>query len=283
MRESEFDLLIKEHSGSIDNVLVSPALAKHVLDHYNPGNRKLKLQNAQTFAKRIQRGLQVNTGEPIIFAKEGVLNSGQHRLLGVVLAGMPTVMDFRFGIPRQYFSSTDTGSKRVAADVLSIEGSNSPMAAAAALKLLLAYEVGLPASYQNRGIGNEEIQAASHRWSGVIQAINLNQIYLRRRGLQNASTNAFTFLALLAAEEDVVRQFLYLVESGLTRTKQDAPRLLRERMLNEERLRRGDRTSIIERLALFIKAWNHWRAGERPNRLVWKPDEPFPKMDVRLP
>jgi hypothetical protein len=252
-------------------------MANYILDRYNTGNRRLRVRHANNFSTTIKRGGWENTGEPVIFAQEGVLNNGQHRLEGIIRSNTSVVMDLRFGIPRKAFANTDTGAKRLAGDVLSIMGSTNPFAAAAAVKLLIAYEAGLPDSYTT-SLDNDQILHAFRRWPDVERAVDLTHAKISRRGFMNASSNAFTLLALRQVQEPTVIEFLSLVESGLTRAKNDAPRLLRERLLTDEKLSRGSRTAIVERLALFIKAWNFWCETERPNRLRWSPTEPFPVM-----
>lgn len=273
----ELDRLIREHHGTKDDVLMTPVMAAYILNTYNTGNRKLRNRHANNFAKTIKRGGWENTGEPIIFAKEGILNSGQHRLEGVVRSRTPAVMDVRFGIPRRAFANTDTGAKRLAGDVLSIVGSTSPYAAAAAVKLLLAYEAGLPGGYAQT-MDNDEILLGFERWPDIEDAVDVTHKMIARRGFLNASSNAFTFLALRQTDAKITKEFLGLVESGLTKARNDAPRLLRERLLIDEKLARGSRPAVIERLALFIKAWNYWRLNERPKKLTWMPNETFPVM-----
>ena len=285
LTESQLDDLIKTHRGTLDDVLMTPVLAAYILKHYNTGNRRLRANHANSFSRALTDGRWLNTGEAVIFAREGLLNSGQHRLEGIVRSQIPAVMDLRFGIPREAFAITDTGAKRQAADVLSIEGSINSSGTAAAIKLLLAYEDGLPVSYNSRAkTGNDEVLVAYRRWPGMERAVGMAKTKLHRKGFVNASSGAFTFMALLETDEETVTAFLDLVESGLTRARDDAPRLLRERILADGSTR-GDRATVIERLALFIKAWQFWREGTRPKpqALRWLSTEAFPKMNVTLP
>lgn len=274
----ELDRLVREYRGTLTDVVITPTMAVYILDNYNTGNRHMRSRHANAFAATIQRGSWLNTGEPLIFAAEGVLNNGQHRLEAIVRANTATAMDIRFGIPREAFANTDTGAKRLAGDVLSIMGSTSPFAAAAAIKLLLAYETGkLPEAYAVR-IDNDQVMRGFERWPDIEATVDLTHRILARRGFTNASSNAFAFLALRQVERQTVEQFLSLVESGLAVAKNDAPRLLRERLLSDEKLRSASRAAIIERFALFIKAWIFWCNSERPKALRWSPSEGFPVM-----
>ncbi|CAM6054949.1 unnamed protein product [Sphagnum tenellum] len=284
IQAEELDQLIKTHHGTLDDVLMTPTMAAYILKRYNTGNRHLRNNHANGFAETLKRGGWENTGEAVVFAREGILNNGQHRLEGIVRSGIPAVMDIRFGISRKAFAITDTGAKRQAGDVLSISGSRSPFASAATIRMLLAYKAGLPSSYNSTSkVGNAEILEAYNNWPDVEAAILITKGGLSRRGFVNAASNAFTFLAIRQSNVKTVEEFLELVETGLTKTKNDAPRLLRERILSDgQTFGRGTRESIVERFALFIKAWNFWRAGERPAHLRWRTGEAFPEIKVNF-
>jgi hypothetical protein len=264
-------------------LLVTPTIAAFLLER-NTGNRKLRQTRVDEIAELIKKGRYQNTGEPIIMSDEGILNNGQHRLYGVVAAGQSVEMDLRFGIARKAFQVTDTHSKRLAGDVLADMGDVSVFAVAAAARLLLAYERGLPAGLWTK-VQNDEIADAVDRWPDLHDAVRLVQRTLKsRRGFFNASSNAFALLATRAAGEEAVEEFLSIVESGATPSLSNPARLLRERLLTDASLRKGGREVIVERFALFVRAWNLWREGGRPSKLTGngfgdKSPEPFPVVD----
>lgn len=100
-----------------------------------------------------------------------------------------------------------------------------------------------------------------------------------QNGLYSGAICAGTFLALTAANEAPVAQFLDVLASGLTRDAHDPPRLLRERLMRDPVLRNGTRESSTRKFALFIEAWNAWRGGDRPRELGWKYGMEFPKVE----
>lgn len=275
--QEELDRLVSEHHGTIDDITVTPVMAEYILKTYNSGNRILRTAHANSFARALVKGRWQNTGEAIIFAAEGILNNGQHRLEGVMRSGIAAKMDLRFGIPRKAFAVTDTGAKRGPGDVLSISGAVNHFATAAALRLLLAYEEGLPAAYRTK-LGNDEVLDGYRRWPDITKAIQVAHTNLVRPGLVNASSATFTFLAIRQSDIPTTEKFLVVVESGVTQTKNDPARMLRERLLFSQGVRRGGRDVIIERLALFIKAWSLWRAGKTTEHLRWSSKENFPVM-----
>src|SRR5690348_15979222 len=78
--------LVLSMDGTI-RLLVTPAVAE-VLLSMNIGNRPLIKGWVDDLTERIRRGAWKLTGEPIIVAREGILNDGQHRLHAVVESGI---------------------------------------------------------------------------------------------------------------------------------------------------------------------------------------------------
>lgn len=275
--QAELDRLVDEHNGTLTDIMITPVMAEYMLRTFNSGNRILRNAHANSFARVLIKGRWQNTGEAIIFAAEGILNNGQHRLEGIMRSGIAAKMDLRFGIPRRAFAVTDTGAKRGPGDVLSISGVVNHYATAAAIRLLLAYEEGLPAAYRIK-VGNDEVLEAYRRWPDITKAIQVAHSNLVRPGLVNASSAAFTFLAIRQSDITVAEKFLAVVESGVARTKNDPARMLRERLLFAQGIRRNGRDVIIERLALFIKAWTLWRSDKSIENLRWSSKEAYPVM-----
>ena len=301
MTIKKLDRLITTSKGALTDVEITPELAAHILSNYNTGNRKIRVTAAMAMARSLQRNGWLNTGEPLIFAAEGILNNGQHRLEAIVRAKMPMVLDLRFGIPRKAFANTDTGSKRKAGDVLAISGVTNCFASAAGLKLLLAYEEGLPTSYVGAlKIDNEEILAAYKKYPEINTIIDVvGGFFKNLHGFRNASSIAFTVLATGLTDAETVAEFLELVANGTappqpkraTAKKAKGRKLPRRAPLKDgptvalntlltsaQNSSYGSRTKIVERLAWFINAWNQWRAGQRGQSIAWTTGQPFPKI-----
>src|SRR4051812_16889489 len=127
LRVVQDDVTIGEISKAIESgastamldVLITPAIARYLLTFNSPGetNRRMKTNAVDASARAMRDGKWKNTGEPIIVAR-GLLNDGQHRLQAVVKADVPVLMDLRFGIGRDAFPATNSGSKRTGADAL---------------------------------------------------------------------------------------------------------------------------------------------------------------------
>jgi hypothetical protein len=168
----EIGQLVRDHYG-MKTVLFDKEVAEAVLT-YNTGNRKINKRKLQQLVDQMSRGEFINTGEPIIISREGVLNDGQHRLQAVVEADVEVDLDVRFGISREAFRVTDTGASRTPGDVLTIMGAHAGGQVSSTVRLLLLYERGLPDSIRSF-VSHEEIARAFERWGDVedvVAAVN---------------------------------------------------------------------------------------------------------------
>jgi hypothetical protein len=252
----------------------------------NSENRRLDRRRVERFKRAIDHGLWINTGEPVIVSREGILNEGQHRLAAIT-AGTKTVeLDIRFGVSRSAFQATGTGATRSAADSLQIMGKRYVTGIASSTRLVMMYSLGLPESFHMIITAQEVVKAASERWPDMEDAISLAYAKLNISGptkLMNAAGGAWTFMALKQSNRAKVEQFLDIVGLGTTTDRYDPPLLLRNRLMASEH----GRTQPVEKLALFIKAWNAWTGGDRITNLRWRGHgdraEAFPVMaKVRL-
>lgn len=270
------------------SLLTTPTVGAYFIMHANSGNRKIIRNRAHEHAEIITTGRYINTGNPVVVSDNRNLNSGQHRLLGLILSGHSVPMDFRFGISRKAYPVTDTGAIRKASDVIGSGGEANPNLVAAVSKLILAYSMDdFPGSYRKKR-HNDEIVEAYERWPDIAKAVEAATTLLNgRRRFVNAASAAFTFLALRQvgkAGRPRLEEFLGLVESGLfgRGEAKNPARQLREMMLNDDALTSGVREAIVTKFALFAKAWNMWNEGST-DKLRWRgfderSPEPFPRL-----
>jgi hypothetical protein len=120
-------------------IAVTPGLASELLKR-NPDNRHIKPVKAQHFASDMLNERWAFNGEPIIVAKTGELNDGQHRLTALIEANTTLPFLFVFGVERETRTTVDQGSARSASDYLAMEGFHYTTSAAAIAKYVMAYE-----------------------------------------------------------------------------------------------------------------------------------------------
>lgn len=267
---------------SVIDVEVTREIATALLKYNVSGetNRVLSQPYVDAAAAAMRRNEWLNTGEPIILSDDGLLNDGQHRLQAIVDTGLPCIMDLRFGIQRAAFASTNSGRKRTGADALTIAHIKDPTAVAAAARLVLNYQGGLPTSVKSR-VENTAIVKAVERWPDLETSVALSATL--RKPLHNAASKALAFFAMRTANEASVREFFEILRWGEGKAD-NPPHLLRDFMMLSPMERGHDTYGRVRTFAACIIAWNAWRkpSKNKPN-LYWKENQRFPVCeDLKL-
>lgn len=260
---------------AIPDVLVTPAVARVMLEYNHPGesNRRLSKAYTSSAARAMLAGVWENTGEPVIFSDAKLLNDGQHRLTAIVESNVPAVMDLRFGVARHAFPSTNSGRKRGAGDALYLLGAGNHYALAAAARMLLWYERGLPDAIYVQ-YSNSEVVDFVERHPDLQHAVALTAGTMVK--LRAAITNALSYIALETGDEATYRGFFEVLKVG-GGDPNSPPHLLREYLLKNSVGRNNH--NRVRGFAVAILAWNAWLGGKtRMDRLVWRSDMPFPTV-----
>lgn len=275
LRELKLAIESGEPAAWLD-VEVTPAMAEFMLRYNKPDdtNRRLSPVYVKQQADLIRAGHWVNTGEPIIFSDEAILNDGQHRLESVVTSGLPIVIDIRFGVARRAFINTNSGKKRTISEVLHIAGHSSDPMAGAVVRLSEAYRRGLPQNAKLK-VSNGE----------VVEMYELDERYQRAsrlasglpRYVKNAALGTTIYFALCTGNRATVESFVEVLRFG------EGARANPPHRLREAALARAAQYSTEDRITLFgmgLQAWNAYHAGEAIGRW-WKggSGEPFPTVE----
>ncbi len=282
MTAEELRRTVKGHYGT-RTLMFDKDFATALLE-MNTGNRRINKRKLAQLSAQMSLGQFENTGEPIIVAREGVINNGQHRLMAVIDADAVVDMDVRFGIPRRVFTKTDTGTPRSAGDVLTIGGVVQGSQISSALRLLLLYEKGLPDAIRTF-VSNDEINTALGRFSGLVEVGEKMHGMAFPKAVRSTPLLAAAYLASRSPGGDKLDSWLQILATGLDAGRDDPAYQLREKLVRGIDAPIGTREGQIERFALMIKSWNLHQAGKRvqARELRWRPDgrrpEPFPKVD----
>jgi hypothetical protein len=136
-----FNECVQRSKGEVfsETITITPGLASEMLKR-NPDNRHVKPVKAQHFASDMLNGRWAFNGEPIIVAKSGELNDGQHRLTALIEANTSLPFLVVFGIDRDSRTTIDQGSARTAGDYLAMEGFTYTALAATTARYIIAYE-----------------------------------------------------------------------------------------------------------------------------------------------
>jgi len=117
---------------------ITPEWAQRILETKNTGNRPVRKQKVDEYAKVIKAGKWQLNGQTITLGENRLID-GQHRLLAVVKAGVPITSFVATGVSEDVFNTVDIGAKRSPADFLSCVGEKQSQVLASTLLYLEAY------------------------------------------------------------------------------------------------------------------------------------------------
>ena len=236
-------------------VRITPELAETLLGN-NDGNRPLKKRVLETYARDMEAGDFVLTGETIILSDKWKTMNGQHRLNACILAKKPFDAVVIQGLPERVYLKLDSGEKRRAADWLSSGSYAEPNAKvfAAALKLVWQWENGALCS-NKRYPSNDELAHVLDQ-NGGIRAFNSSTFAKSVKGCPGSLVLGLRYI-FGQYDNKVAGEFFEKLATGEGLKRGDPILLLRDKLADKER---GRTQEVIA--AVMIKAWNAWLSGE---------------------
>lgn len=252
---------------------LTPDLAKFILG-VNLDNRSVRNIKVSQYASDMAAGNWVLNGEPIIVAKDGNLNDGQHRCLAVIESNATIPVAMLFGVDRSTRLTVDQGAMRTAADFLAMDGVPNAAMSAAIARMVLAYERSggknlndsgkiTSAAVRQRVADDAEIAAAATFG-------HTNGHY--SRNFAAGSIVGFVYYTLNRVNHDDAKLFMERVCRGDGLKIKDPAHTLREKLINEGKLPRD------RKITLMLKAWNFHRRGMKVARGSLNQELPFPAL-----
>lgn len=271
----------KRHDGELatETVTITPALAELIIAKCNRGNRSIRKGRVSGYAEEMRQGRWKLTAQGISFARDGRLNNGQHRLLGIVEAGIPIKMQVAFGEDRDVFDVTDTGGMRGGSDTLHIHGYKNTTSLAAAARLLKTVSSDTPLNI--RPLKNHEIAELVQANPGLEEATTPGmRVGCKLKFSAGAAAVAFYLIAERSPHERRLNFFIDRLCDGAGLRARDPVLVLRDGLRGKDLDggQRGSTQRAIMHIAAIILAWNKWVHGKTAtvNKLRWSPDTPFP-------
>lgn len=258
-------------------VIVTPDVAREMLTH-NTHNRNVKSQHLQYAQDMLNGDWRPESCDPIRFAADGTLLDGQNRLRAVTIADVAIPFLVVRGLPIQTQSVMDSGVSRKFADVLKLNGEEHNIALAAVARLAWEWERG--PSYLARGrVSNSQLlrflaerpelrEYATHRARAIADASRLPASIV--------GTLWWVFARIDAEDADY---FFDRLGSDERHEKGDPIFELRRTLGNNADAAsspRGERNRVWM-MAITVKAWNAYRAGETVGLYRWKPGGAHPE------
>ena len=263
----------------VEVCLITPEKAADLL-RANTANRPLKQLHVAFFENQLRRGEMQLTHQGIAISVSGKLLDGQHRLTAIVNTGISAKLLVARNMPDSTFAVLDTGTARLASDVLAIEGLQNTSCLAAGIRLYIYY-------YENPGV----------IWSGKISknatttkirqeyffdpdnwhwAAKTAQSFVTSRLVTPGPTAAFLYLAVAQAKysKHYLCNFLRQVKEGAGLNHGNPILAFRNRNFN------GPTDGRVQqsRLADFIKLFNAYTTGQNLKQFKSQSFPPMPTL-----
>jgi len=145
-------------------VLITPGYAKQLLAK-NSKNRNINKAHVNFLANEITSGAFKYNGESIILSENGELLDGQHRLAAIIKSGISVYAELVEGVADNAMATINTGKKRMARDVLTINGFKNTSRLSSLIinvykmnnKSLIMRGAGFNAYYKTKPLANHSI------------------------------------------------------------------------------------------------------------------------------
>ena len=253
----------------------TPEVAREILEHRNPTNRKIGSVRVDAYARQIANGTwRAENPATISFDGDGNLLDGQHRLAAIVQTGIATTVRTVTGVPREAMSEIDTGRPRSASDVLAISGFKNTTTLAAAIKRMILWDKS-PAENHKMAFANNSgsyictnteilAYAVDHPefQDDTKLAARLTDSSVRMNG---ARTSVLVSKMRSVSKVDADYFFDRLRNGGPDTPQQIT--ILREYMLRDAASRARKKPNPMIQSAVTIKAWNAWMRGDEIKQL----------------
>lgn len=260
---------------------ITPDDARTMLDA-NDNNRGLRSRLVTSYARDMEAGNWMVTGETIKFDRAGALMDGQHRLESIVASGKPQRMLIVEGLEPAARGVIDTGAIRTGGDALRLAGvdSSNPEALAAAARLLVLWQSG---RLRVMGSGMRKDDRATHQ--------EIIDMVTREPDLLDAvkdATRDYPRIGIPVGPQAMCRVVLHRIAaedagvfwdalSGYATDGANDPRAVLLYTVQQMRAL-GQLRKPGESVGLVFSAWNAWRDGQKIRHLNTRDtkDRPLP-------
>jgi hypothetical protein len=266
---------------------ITPKRAAKYLEN-NPKNRNISPRVSNRYGDFMKNGKWSLTGEPIIFASDGSLLDGQHRLTACITSDTPFETVVLRGVDPSSFSKMNQGRSRTLANVLQAEGvASANRIAAAARNAMIIEEASdvasrAPLSQRSKCDPDDLLAYVHENFNPLQEGLAATRT---EQGLTLLRPHSiFIALYCLFAKRNRSRAIKFFEGltggEGLRRTDP----IFKLRALLISNMNQGVRGSFrkVWMIGVTIKSWNAWLTGKEVKNLRFSVDnEKFPKIRSR--
>lgn len=257
---------------------ITPDIARGYLQ-YNTYNRSLSNKAVDVLADQMQRGQWQMNGQAIIFADNGKLLDGQHRLYAIIKSGVAVETVVTRGISEEAFKTIDLTRGRSAGDIFTIAGVKNAKAIAAGLGRLALLEKGRnifigSSPYRSNKVTPYDLLAEYQRTPEFYQELYRTSIKFYEAGRIMKHSRIYAVMAYLIKVRKHSQTHVEAFFSALcigTYCDCAAINTYRNMLIR-------DKTSLKKMIAavssnLLAKTWNAYITHKSPKCLKWEEKE----------
>lgn len=258
-------------------VVVTPSLARNILETRNVSNRKITKTNIKLISKAMVEGKWDFNGDAIRFDKNGNMIDGQHRLMSIVNTGLSIPMVIMTGISKDAFDTIDIGTKRSASDILSINKIKNEVLTASVVKFIYAFKNGKYSANRNtvRNLQNHEIMDYYDSLPNIVESVDFAS-KLKSKGQKLFTPSLLGGMHYLLSEKDpeMATEFLEQLYVG-SNLPNDSPIIsLRNRLIKTKIDKNFTLTNtVLLQSILFV--WDKFKTGKTCKTLKVPQDYPI--------
>lgn len=255
-------------------VTVTPAQAELWLGR-NTDNRSIRKGATGRYSRDIANDAWVENGSAIVFANDGTLLDGQHRLEACVVAGKPFVTLVIRNVQRATQNTIDDGAKRTLSDRFRFSGHTNTATAAAVVRRVLMWQAGYKT---NSGVYQPSTQESLNLLDSDPTVVTAVEVAVSMRGskLLPPSIIGLGWWLFWRIDADDCQEFWDGLHTGAGLSAESPILRLREQLIDKAAEPGRIPETVI--LAWVIKAWNAWRENYVPKRnYSLKAGERFPE------
>jgi hypothetical protein len=244
---------------------ITPEMASKWLEG-NTHNRNLRNTAVTLYARDMINDNWLLTGETIKFAEDGSLLDGQHRLWAIIEADKTVQMFVARGLVPETQKVMDTNLRRSTGDMLKLAGYSNHMNLAAAARLAMTYEVGVPARRRKSDAAPTHLETSEFVEANpeLVEAVTAAMGYRRTIDMPS-SVLAVAMWELKKLDEEMCQTFFDTLSQNKTHGIGDPRNALIQRLSSARRASENIPQNAY--LSMVFRAWNTWVKGEEMYRL----------------
>ena len=259
-------------------VTVTPDMAIEMLEKNNM-NRNIDQKRVDQYAQDMKAGRWVLNGTTIVFADDGTLLDGQHRLWAIVEANVPIQLLIVYNADKDSIVTMDIGKVRTASNIMQIERSAHSVTAATMTKLLWLHDFvdsNLSPATCRMDVNNNDLREFYNERKDMIEQAATVAERVHHPFVKSHMALAFCIIGRSTAHRDKLKSFFDTLKTGSNIDMRHPIMTLRNRLLDNRLKVRV--LSVQETLAAYIRVWNAYVRGKDLTVIRWNATEPMPEV-----